>query len=70
MSVHSDASALPDNLRRFHALLAGPKELVWTEGEQTQFYDQDPYVAFAVDAVSRHFRSTLGAGAAAAGGAR
>lgn len=64
LAVHSDQSALPDNLRRFHAAVAGPKTLVWTEGEQTQFYDLDPYVGRAVDAVAGHFRRTLAPGGA------
>jgi len=58
--VHSDQSALPDNVRRFHAALAGPKELFWTEGQHTDFYDRDPYVATAVRAVAAHFRRALG----------
>lgn len=59
LAVHSDASALPDNLRRFYAAVPAPKRLVWTEGEQTQFYDLDPYVTFAADSVAAHFRQTL-----------
>jgi hypothetical protein len=59
LMVHSDSSALPGNVRRFYGLLKGPKELVWTEGEHTQFYDQDPYVPAAVDALRKHFARTL-----------
>ncbi|GAB4463763.1 MAG: alpha/beta hydrolase [Armatimonadaceae bacterium] len=59
LCVHSDNSALPENLRRFYALASGPKELVWLEGEHTQFYDTTPYIDRAADAVASHFTRTL-----------
>jgi len=40
--VHSDGSAFPDQARKVHALLAGPKELYWSEGKHFDFYDQAP----------------------------
>ncbi len=58
--VHSDDCALPDNARRVFERLAGPKELLWASGAQTDFYDQPPQVDGAVDAAARHFRETLG----------
>ena len=61
--VHSDGSALPANVRAFHAALGTPaadKHLVWLTGNHTDFYDRDPYVARAADAVARHFARTLG----------
>jgi fermentation-respiration switch protein FrsA (DUF1100 family) len=61
--VHSDGSALPANVRAFHAALGAPaadKHLVWLTGNHTDFYDRDPYVARAADAVARHFARTLG----------
>jgi fermentation-respiration switch protein FrsA (DUF1100 family) len=68
LMVHSDDSAYPDNVRRFYAALAGPKDLFWTQGAQTDFYDRDPYVAKAVDAATAHFGRTLGGPASQSGG--
>ena len=59
LMVHSDGSALPDNVRRFFNLLKGSKDLYWTEGEHTQFYDQEPFVSKSVEAVAGHFLRTL-----------
>ncbi len=60
MMIHSDGSALPDNVRRFHAALSGPKTLVWTEGEHTEFYDHEPTVTYAARAAAGHLKTTLG----------
>ena len=57
--VHSDDSAYPDNVRRFHAALAGPKGLFWTQGQHIDFYDRDPFVATAVAAAADHFSRAL-----------
>jgi uncharacterized protein len=58
--VHSDGCVLPDNVRKLAADLAGPVEVVWADsGGQLDFYDQDEQVALAVDAVDKHFHSTL-----------
>lgn len=57
--VHSDGSALPDNARTFYASLSGKKQLVWTEGQHLDFYDRDPQVSTAVDALANHFQATL-----------
>ena len=62
--VHSDDSAYPDNVRRFHTALAGPKDLFWTQGQHIDFYDRDPYVAKATAAAAAHFAHALGADAA------
>jgi uncharacterized protein len=59
--VHSDGSALPDNAREFYASLSGEKQLVWTEGQHLDFYDRDPQVSTAVDALTNHFQATLSA---------
>jgi len=48
--IHSDGSVFPDNARAVHNRLRGGKELVWTDGNQTDFYDQPAQVGFAVDA--------------------
>ncbi len=60
--IHSDNSAIPDNVRKAFAAAKGPKELLWTEGEHTQFYDDPVYVAKAADSVAGHFHRTLGDG--------
>lgn len=57
--VGSDALAVPDGARQFYAALTAPKELVWTEGTQLDFYDQQPQVRTAVNAAVTHFRQTL-----------
>jgi fermentation-respiration switch protein FrsA (DUF1100 family) len=57
--VHSEDAAIPEGARRFHAGLAGPKDILWTQGTQFDFYDQEPQVSLAVDAVAAHFGRTL-----------
>jgi uncharacterized protein len=57
--VHSEDAAIPDGARRFHAGLAGPRELVWTDGTQFDFYDQEPAVTTAVKAAAAHLNTTL-----------
>jgi fermentation-respiration switch protein FrsA (DUF1100 family) len=57
--VHSEDAAIPDGARRFHDGLAGPKQFLWTEGIQFDFYDQAPQVDFAADAAAEHFARTL-----------
>ncbi|WP_431971576.1 alpha/beta hydrolase [Nocardia sp. bgisy134] len=57
--VHSEDAAIPDGARRFHAGLPGRKDITWTQGTQFDFYDQEPQVTVAVDAVAAHFGRTL-----------
>ncbi|WAZ19453.1 alpha/beta fold hydrolase [Streptomyces cinnabarinus] len=57
--VHSVDAAIPDGARRFYAGLAGPREILWTEGTQFDFYDQDPQVTLAADTVAAHFGRSL-----------
>ncbi|MFF8603220.1 alpha/beta hydrolase [Streptomyces sp. NPDC015232] len=57
--VHSEDAAIPEGAHRFHAGLAGPKDILWTQGTQFDFYDQEPQVALAVDTVTAHFGRTL-----------
>ncbi|MBF6341834.1 alpha/beta hydrolase [Nocardia abscessus] len=57
--VHSEDAAIPDGARRFHTGLAGPKDMLWTQGTQFDFYDQEPQVTVAVDTVAAHFDRTL-----------
>ncbi|HWR25613.1 MAG TPA: alpha/beta hydrolase [Methanosarcina sp.] len=59
--IHSDNSVLPNNVRRFYSLVNGPKELHWSsEGTQTDYYDQEPYVSKAAQIAAVHFRYALG----------
>jgi fermentation-respiration switch protein FrsA (DUF1100 family) len=57
--VHGDGCVLPDNAREVARRVAGPTEVVWVDGGQTDFYDRDEQVGLAVDAADRHFRATL-----------
>jgi len=52
-------AAVPDGARRFHDVLPGQKEIIWRDGGQMDFYDQDSHVEPAMDAVAKHFASTL-----------
>jgi fermentation-respiration switch protein FrsA (DUF1100 family) len=54
--VHSDGCVFPDNIRSVHARLRGPKQLVWTEGGQTDFYDQRAQVEFALNATDQFLK--------------
>ncbi|MEU4704717.1 alpha/beta hydrolase [Nonomuraea dietziae] len=57
--VHSDEAAIPDGAHRFHAGLPGSKDILWIQGIQFDFYDQEPQVAIAIDAAVGHFGRTL-----------
>lgn len=57
--VHGDNCALPDNARRVYGDLRGPKDLLWMDGAQEDFYDQPDLVSASVAAADGHFRSTL-----------
>jgi uncharacterized protein len=57
--VHSDDCVLPGNVKAVADRLAGPKEVLWANGSQTDFYDQPAQVRLAVNAVDEHFRRTL-----------
>ncbi|MFJ9821487.1 alpha/beta hydrolase [Streptomyces sp. NPDC101151] len=59
MMVHSRDAALPQGAQKFHEALGGPKRIVWTDGTQFDFYDQDEKVAEAADIAARHFTETL-----------
>ncbi|MDF5731439.1 MAG: hypothetical protein PUP92_26400 [Rhizonema sp. PD38] len=63
LMVHSDKSALPDNARRFYGLVKAPKEIYWTTGQHSNFYDHEKEVSDAVQAVTAHFKKTLAANA-------
>lgn len=57
--IHSDNSALPDSVRKFYNTMPGQKKLFWTQGQHTDFYDQEPYVTKAVQVAAVHFKNTL-----------
>ena len=57
--VHSDGCALPDNARRVHAALAGPKALAWLDGTQTDYYDQPPQLSAAVERATAFFMEAM-----------
>ncbi|GAB3894846.1 hypothetical protein GCM10029964_073880 [Kibdelosporangium lantanae] len=54
--VHSDGAVFPDKVREIADKLGDLATLAWTEGAQTDFYDQPDQVDFAVDAAVRHFQ--------------
>ena len=55
--VHSDGSVFPDNARLVHRRLRGKKELLWTDGNQTDFYDQPTQVGLAVEAADAFLKN-------------
>jgi len=57
--VHSDGCVFPDNVRSIHSRLRGPKQLVWSDGTQTDYYDQPKQVAVAVDAADAFLKETM-----------
>jgi uncharacterized protein len=57
--VHSDDCVLPDNARHVYEALAGPKQLHWSRGGQTDFYDQPSQVDEAVAEAVKHFKDAL-----------
>jgi fermentation-respiration switch protein FrsA (DUF1100 family) len=57
--VQSRDGAVPDGAEAFAEQLAGPAELIWTQGSQLDFYDQPAQVDFTVAQLAEHFRVTL-----------
>lgn len=57
--VHSEAAAVPDGARQYFAQVTSPKDIFWTQGEQIDFYDQEPQVTKSVEATRNHFARTL-----------
>jgi uncharacterized protein len=57
--VHGDGCVFPDNVREIYASLPAAKTLVWTDGFQVDFYDQQHLVEPAVAAAAKHFDATL-----------
>jgi len=59
MFVHADGCVFPDHVRQVHSQLTGLKELVWSRGNQIDFYDQPEQVDAAVRAATGWFDRTL-----------
>ena len=66
--VHSDGCVFPDRVKQIYAELDAPKELVWSEGNQIDFYDQPKQVDTAVSAATKWFAQTLRAAPLRQGG--
>lgn len=61
--VHSDGCAFPDQVKKFHSLLGGVKELAWGDGFHYDYYDQPAQVDYAVKNVTRFLDKHLAAAA-------
>ena len=57
--IHSDGSALPDNVRAAHDSSGGPAHLFWTVGNHFDFYDREPWVTLSADVASAFLRTVL-----------
>jgi uncharacterized protein len=57
--IHSERAAFPDQARKVHELLAGPKAIHWAEGAHFDFYDQADAVTGAATRVAAHFHTHL-----------
>lgn len=57
--VHGDGCVFPDNVKSVAERIGAPKTMLWTDGEQTDFYDREPFVTKAVAAAQEHFAKTL-----------
>jgi uncharacterized protein len=58
LMVHGDGCVFPGNARSVYERLTGPKQMVWAEGGQTDFYDQPAQVAQAVEAADAFLKGT------------
>ena len=59
MVVHSDESAFPDQAKKLYEGVQGEKELVWGDGNHYDYYDSPKQIDYAVENVTRFFRSHL-----------
>lgn len=57
--VHSRDAAVPDGAQQFHEQLAGPRDILWTDGGQLDFNDQPAQVGRALAATLDHFHRAL-----------
>jgi uncharacterized protein len=61
LMVHSQAAAIPHGARQFYAAVTAPKQQLWLDNVgQFDFYDRNPAVNQAADAVAQHFKASLG----------
>jgi fermentation-respiration switch protein FrsA (DUF1100 family) len=58
--VHSEHATDPEAAHRLFDRLAAPKTELWTDGIQFDFYDREPQVTRAIDAIVDHLESTFG----------
>jgi len=58
LMIHSDGCVFPDNARRVFERLRGPKRMIWSEGNQIDFYDQPLQVEGAIEAVDAFMKET------------
>jgi fermentation-respiration switch protein FrsA (DUF1100 family) len=58
--VHGDGCVLTDNVKRVYESLTGEKDLLWIDGYQTDFYDQNGPVEQSIAAAHAHFQKTMG----------
>jgi hypothetical protein len=59
--VQRDACVLPQNAKSVFDRLPGQKQMIWTDGAQTDFYDRKPFVEKAVAGAHEHCARTLNA---------
>jgi hypothetical protein len=59
--VRSEDAAVPAGARRIYEYLVCDKEIVWTDGTQTGFYDQPATVGPAAARAAAHFARHLAA---------
>jgi fermentation-respiration switch protein FrsA (DUF1100 family) len=58
--IHSKKAGLPQATEQFYNTLSSTqKQLLWMEGEHTDFYDQQSQVSAALDAISGYFHDKL-----------
>lgn len=57
--VHSEQAAIPQGAKEFYEKLSAKKKIIWTDGNQFDFYDQAPQVTRASDEVVKHFKDVL-----------
>ena len=58
--ITSEQSATPGGARQFNAGLRSPRDIIWIEGNQFDFYDNPATVNAAAQRAIDHLRSTLG----------
>jgi fermentation-respiration switch protein FrsA (DUF1100 family) len=59
LMVHSEQATEPEAAHRFFDRLPGHKTELWTDGIQFDFYDREPQVTVAVDAIVEHLHTAF-----------